>query len=228
MKRMKSAVGKKGTSVIICVVMAFAGLAIGFWVSYVAFKPNVAYSLPPIPKAEEGRVPCVFSHIMLERFERVICKSMIVRKALKEELIPPYAALDERDVLGKLPIEPILGREPVSLRRLMEVDEAKSLWGDKQPVKLWVKAPGFSRKGASWGYPIELLSETHCDVIGTLEGKSKIVANCCAIERVNSVGKSGRLKISLLVNSKEKKELELLVQADVKLDLVLRSYKDFK
>ena len=78
-----------------------------------------------VPKEDENRVLVVVSEVKLEPYERVIEESMVKRIKYPEKLLPRYAPLDVKDVLGKLPTEPIYRGEIVSLQGLVDKDEYK-------------------------------------------------------------------------------------------------------
>lgn len=80
---------------------------------------------PEIEKEKDSRVLVVVAEVDLGPYERVIEESMVKRVKYPEKLLPRYAPLDVKDVVGKLPTEPIYRGEIVSLQRLVDTDEYK-------------------------------------------------------------------------------------------------------
>ncbi len=81
---------------------------------------------PPTKDVEtDHRVLVVVAEVNFAPYERIIEETMVKRIKYPEKLLPRYAPLDIKDVLGKLPKEPIYAGEIVSLQRLIDKDEYK-------------------------------------------------------------------------------------------------------
>ena len=72
---------------------------------------------------DENNILVVVSEIDFDPYERVIEEHMVKRVKYPERLLPRYCPLDVKDVLGKLPTEPIKRGEIISLQRLVDKDE---------------------------------------------------------------------------------------------------------
>jgi len=80
------------------------------------------------PGLESPKVSVVVAEVNLEPYERVIEKTMVRKRKFPEALLPRYARFDIKDVVGKLPTEPIYRGEIISLARLVnEADYKESL-----------------------------------------------------------------------------------------------------
>lgn len=84
-----------------------------------------ATALPTSDEDGGNRVSVIVAEVNLEPYERVIEKTMVKKVKFPEELLPRYAPIDIKNVVGKLPTEPIYRGEIVSLRRLIDKDEYK-------------------------------------------------------------------------------------------------------
>ncbi len=73
----------------------------------------------PYSSEEYNRVLVVVAEVNIDPFSRLITESMVKRVKYPEKLLPRYAPLDVKDVLGKYATEPIYRGEIVSLQRLM-------------------------------------------------------------------------------------------------------------
>ena len=213
-------------------------MALGFALANIAFSPNKADIVKPLPKDDDDpdRVYCICSRVRLRTFERPISERVVKRVKMKEALLPRYAPLDVKDVLGKIAVEPVLRGEPVSLYRVVDPDEIDGYYDDgdlvpkgKRRMDLWFHLPGHSARGESWGYPTELLAGCYVDVVAQLEDKAKVVAAKALLYRAGGKWGLGKPPLSgeLLLTEEQAKTIELLQQGKAKLKLLLRSYKDF-
>jgi len=85
-------------------------------------RPTVPPPVPVVPAEDEHRVFVVASEVNLMPGERVIEDGMVKRRKYPEPLLPHYASLDVKDVLGKIPVFPIYRFEPMVLQRLLDRD----------------------------------------------------------------------------------------------------------
>jgi Flp pilus assembly protein CpaB len=72
---------------------------------------------------EANRVSVVVAEVNLEPYERLIDAKMVKRIKYPEALMPRYSALDVKDVVGRLPTDPIYRGEIISLSRLVDKDD---------------------------------------------------------------------------------------------------------
>ena len=216
--------------------MAFLALALGFAIADHVFTPNKDEYKNSVSENEPGRVSCLISPLNFQPFSDRISKRTIRSRKFDEHLIPPYTALDNNDLIGKVVKEPILRGEPYSLYRLTEPDGIEGYWKghdfvpkDKRFVAVTFKSPGFSGNGASWGYPINLLEGPFVDLVGTVDGKSKIVAKAAKLISIGGHDSKRQLiRVKLLVELSESKLIELLEQGEASFSMLLRPYSDFK
>ena len=92
--------------------------------------------------SDENKVLVVVATRDIRPYSRVIDEYMVKRVKYPEHLLPRYAPLDVKDVLGQVATEFIAKDEIVSLQRLMDADEyADSLAREVPPSWLYTTLP---------------------------------------------------------------------------------------
>ena len=131
-------------------------------------------------------VPVIVSKYDLKPYRKVITEHMVGRVKYPEHLLPRYAPLDIKDVLGKLPTEPIYKGEIVSLARLIDKDEYNN------EMELLIP-PGFAYTTLPFSLPETIggleLEEERVDIVATYKDNNETVA-CIAAQKA-IVGKIG-------------------------------------
>ena len=156
-------------------------------------------------------VPVIVAKYDMRPYEKVISEYMVERVKYPEHLLPRYAPLDIKDVLGKLPSEPIYKGEIVSLHRLTDKDEYQNALKNLVP-------PGFTHTTLPFNLPETIdgldLEKERVDIVATYKDKNGTVASIAAqraiVGKVGPVANKRHRALFMIISEEEGHRIGLL------------------
>ena len=201
-----------------------------FYYKIISPEPYDSYDLRPVVTMEEclsereNRVLVVVSEINREPGDGLIDESTVKRIKYPEVLLPRYAPLDVKDVLGMEVSVPIYRGEILSLQRLIDAEDASAPLGFRDVVT-WRSLVISGGKG----YRQILARGMYVDVLALYQaipfGKTKAVEICRTVAhnaRILEIGNkaAARLKNQSIADEDEAIIFDLTAKSASIIDLI--------